>query len=118
MGDDYTQQFNALSNQFFVLDASPAAISVRQQFANLVSSPSLPVLAKNTLQSAGASLTGFQTALLEAVLAITYDPSALAATITGASLTKAQRLAMNRVRGTLSMNPAIQRLIRAGATLN
>jgi len=111
------RQINALNNQFLAIGASPAAISVRQQLAHLVSDPALPALAKNTLQSAGASLTGFQTALLEAVLVMTYDQTALAATITGTPLTQSQHNTMNRVRGTLHQNPAIQRLIRAGATL-
>lgn len=111
------RQINALNNQFLAIGASPAAISVRQQFAHLVSDPALPALARSTLQSAGASLTGFQTALLEAVLAMTYDPAALATTMVGGPLTKSQNMTMNRVRGTLQENPAIQRLARAGATL-
>lgn len=111
------RQINTLNTQFLAIGASPAAISVRQQFAHLVSDSALPTLARNTLQSGGTGLTGFQTALLEAVLVMTYDPAALAATMVGAPLTKSQRIAMNRVRGTLQQNPAIQRLIRAGATL-
>ncbi len=111
------RQINALNNQFLAIGASPAALSVRQQFAHLVSDPALPTLARNTLRSAGTTLTGFQTALLEAVLVITYDPAALAATMVGSPLTKSQRITMNRVRGTLQNNPAVQRLIRAGATL-
>lgn len=111
------RQLEAMNDRLLAIGASPAAISVRQQFAHLVSDPALPTLAKNTLQSAGASLTGFQKALLEAVLVMTYDPAALAATVAGTSLTKAQHKTMNRVRGTLQENPAIQRLMRAGATL-
>ncbi|MHB8354861.1 MAG: hypothetical protein ACYDCF_10575, partial [Burkholderiales bacterium] len=115
--NDTARQINALNNQFLAIGASPAAISVRQQLARLVSDPALPVLAKSILQSSGTSLSGFQAALLEAVLIMTYDQTALAAVMVGAPLTKAQRITMNRVRGTLQQNPAIQRLTKAGATL-
>lgn len=111
------RQFNTLNDQLLAIGASPATMAVRQQLARLVSDPALPALAISTQQAGGANLTGFQTALLEAVLVMTYDPAALAATVAGVPLTKAQDKTMNRIRGTLQENPAIQRLIRAGATL-
>lgn len=116
-GNGALRQFKSLQNQFLAISASPAATSVRQSLAHLVSALALPALAKDTLQSGGALLTGFQTAMLEAILVMTYDQTALAATITGTPLTQPQHVAINRVRGTLQNNPAVQRIIRAGATL-
>jgi len=106
-----------LRNQILAIQAMPAWTTVRQLLVNVATDPALPVLTKTTLQTAGTSLTGFQRDLLEALLVMTTDPAALAATITGTPLTKAQRFMMNRVMGTLSENPAIHRLIQAGAQL-
>lgn len=106
-----------LRNQILAIQAIPAWTTVRQLLVDVATDPALPVLTKTTLQTAGTSLTGFQRDFLEALLVMTTDPAALSATITGTPLTMAQRLMMNRVRGTLSENPAIRRLIRAGAGL-
>jgi len=106
-----------LRSHILGIQAMPAWTSVRQLLAQIVTDPALPLLAKTTLQTVGTGFTGFQKDVLEALLVMTTDPAALAATITGKPLTKAQRLMMNRVRGTVSENPAIHRLIQAGAQL-
>ncbi len=87
------------------------------QLARIAGDPALPAVTQSTLQRLGSSLTTFQVALLQAILVLTYNQEALVATISGMPLTRAQRITMDRVRGTLSMNRSIQRLQRAGATL-
>lgn len=111
------QAANVLRQQLRPIAASTDFQMVRQLLANLVQDPALPALASQTLQSAGSSLTAFQTSLLQSIAIVTRDPAALAARVSGAPLTEAQRESLETVRSNLDENPAIRRLRRAGTQL-
>jgi hypothetical protein len=96
---------------------SSNANQVRQLMANLATDPALAALAQTILQNNGTSLTSFQQNLIQGLLTTVPYSAALYALISGTPLTQSQRVALNQLKGKLLANPAVQKLISAGAQL-
>lgn len=111
------QKPTSLRSQMETVAKSSAASAVRTQLTKLVSDPSLGKWATELTTQGGTNLTSFQRELLKAVgIESTYG-DVLTKRLNGTQLSGHDNERLLDLQDRLSNNPAIQRLLLAGAQL-
>jgi hypothetical protein len=97
--------------------SNPNIIKTKRLMANLISNPALVTLAQNIRQNNDSSLTNFKRSLIDAFLISTPHSAAIVASLTGKTLTNAERSELDFLAAGLSKNGAMRRLKSAGHAL-